>query len=658
MWRIEGRPGGPGAAVLSSAPPVEAKPSELESPSEEILPAEIAFLEGRHADRATLLRAVATGRRWRVSSEQVLLASGLIAQTTYYRALSAHLGLRFARLSDRTVNWQAFAHPKGAAMARANIVPLARTAPGLRVAIAPEGRALRRLISLTARPDATRLLRNHLLLATPRDIASAVKRGLDREMLEHAGGHLARSTPELSAAAGIGLRQKTVLAALVTLCLSVIAAAPALSVNAITVLLALSFAPVNILRTAAVLAASRVRHRQGGTVALPARHADDHGLPVYTLLVPLFKEAAVLPQLVKALQRIDYPAAKLDIKLIFEAEDREGLAVAQALRLPASFQRVVVPFSRPQTKPKALNFALQLARGSLVAVYDAEDRPEPNQLRRAVAAFAAGPPELACVQARLGFYNARRNWLTRQFALEYAALFEAQLPALETLRLPIPLGGTSNHFRRDRLEEVGAWDPHNVTEDADLGIRLARKGYRCAMLDSHTAEEACAGFAVWLRQRTRWLKGWMLTYGVHMRAPRQLWRDLGARGFVAFNVLIAGTVLSALAHPIFAAVIFYQLLTGIIFADPVSAAGWGFAVVNTFNLTVGYAAAILLGWIGVRKRGLSDLSRALKWMPVYWLLISLAAYRALWHFVRQPFFWEKTEHSVSRFRLPRRARLR
>jgi cellulose synthase/poly-beta-1,6-N-acetylglucosamine synthase-like glycosyltransferase len=323
----------------------------------------------------------------------------------------------------------------------------------------------------------------------------------------------------------------------------------------------------------------------------------------------------------------------------------------QVLRLPANFQRVIVPPGQPQTKPKALNFALQLARGSLVAVYDAEDRPEPNQLRQAVAAFAAGPPELACVQAPLGFYNAGQNWLTCQLAIEYASLFDAQLPALAVLRLPIPLGGTSNHFRRDLLEEVGAWDPYNVTEDADLGIRLARHGYRCAMLSSHTYEEACGRFPAWLRQRTRWIKGWLQTYFVHMRAPLRLWRELGTTGFLAFNVLIAGTAVSALAHPIFSAVILYQLATGIIFADPASAAGLWLVALNAFNLTVGYMAAILLGWIGVRRRGLKRLVGALKWMPVYWLLISLAGYRAIWELVRRPFHWDKTEHTATRFRL-------
>ena len=624
----------------------------------EALPPEISFLEGRHVDCGTLSRAAAAARRWRVSPEQVLLNTGLITQITYYRALGAHLGLSFSRLPENAVNWRAFKHPKGAAMARANIVPLARTGEGLRVAIAPQGRALRRLVMLSRRPDATRALRNHLIIATPGDVAGIVQRGRNEAMLAHACRNLADSSPASSAASGLGLVQASVLAVSAAVCLAALAAAPAFTLAALAVVLAVIFAAVNILRTMTVLAATRARGR-GAERAAPAGDAADvapdgtaeEDLPVYTLLVPLLNEAAVLPQLVKALRRLDYPAAKLDIKLIFEAHDRETLAAAQALRLPASFHRVVVPPGGPRTKPKALNFALQLARGSLVVVYDAEDRPEPNQLRRAVAAFAAGPPELACVQAPLGFYNTGCNWLTRQFGIEYAALFDAQLPALEALRLPIPLGGTSNHFRRDRLEEVGAWDPYNVTEDADLGIRLARRGYRCAMLNSRTFEEACGRLPGWLGQRTRWIKGWLQTYFVHMRAPLLLWRELGPKGFIAFNVLIAGTVVSALAHPVFSAAIVYALMTGLVFAEPPSPGRLGLAAINTFNLTVGYTAAILLGWLGVKKRGLNGLAAALKWMPVYWLLISLAAYHALWELARRPFHWDKTEHGGSRYRL-------
>jgi hypothetical protein len=273
----------------------------------ERLPPEISFLEGRHVDRETLVRAVATARRWRVSPEQVLLDTGLITQTTYYRALSAHIGLTFSQLHESAVNWSAFRHPKGAAMARANIVPLSRAPGGMRIAVAPRGRALRRLISLSQRPEATRLLRDHLFLATPRAVAGVVQHGLHRQMLAHAGEHLATSAPHLSARGGLGLGQKSALAMAGAICLAAFVAAPAVTLAAIAVVLALIFAAVNSLRTAAVLTATRVR-RRASKASVPVDRMPDGELPLYTLLVPLFKEAAVVPQLVKALRRLDYPA--------------------------------------------------------------------------------------------------------------------------------------------------------------------------------------------------------------------------------------------------------------------------------------------------------------------------------------------------------------
>ena len=250
----------------------------------------------------------------------------------------------------------------------------------------------------------------------------------------------------------------------------------------------------------------------------PAR-IEDAELPVYTLLVPLYREANMLGGLTRALSRLDYPAAKLDIKLILEAVDAETIAAARALDLPGNVEILVVPDLHPRTKPKALNYALPFARGDYLVIYDAEDRPERDQLRKALAAFRQGPPNLACLQSKLNLYNADDNWLTRQFTIEYGALFDGLLPALDRLRLPIPLGGTSNHFRVAALKWLMAWDPFNVTEDADLGTRLARSGYRCQVLSSTTFEEAPVKFVSWLRQRTRWIKGYMQTWLVHMRQP-------------------------------------------------------------------------------------------------------------------------------------------
>jgi cellulose synthase/poly-beta-1,6-N-acetylglucosamine synthase-like glycosyltransferase len=235
----------------------------------------------------------------------------------------------------------------------------------------------------------------------------------------------------------------------------------------------------------------------------------DHKLPFYIIIAPLHREATLVAKLAVALARIDYPPEKLDIKLVLEEDDHETRAAAERLKLMAPFETIVVPPAHPRTKPKALASALPFARGSFGVVYDAEDEPEPDQLRKALAAFSSDPSRLACVQARLAIDNANDGWLCRHFAAEYAGQFDLFLPALARLRLPLPLGGTSNHFRMDALREVGGWDPFNVTEDADLGIRLARFGFRSGVIESATWEEAPVTLRQWLPQRTRWFKGWM-----------------------------------------------------------------------------------------------------------------------------------------------------
>lgn len=380
----------------------------------------------------------------------------------------------------------------------------------------------------------------------------------------------------------------------------------------------------------------------------PAAATPDAQLPIYTVLVPIFRETAVLPDLIAALRSLDYPAPKLDIKLILEETDEETVSAVRAMSLPANFDIIVVPDGQPRTKPKACNFALQFATGEYAVIYDAEDRPEPDQLRKAVAAFRRAPPEVVCLQAKLNFYNASENWLSKQFTIEYTSLFWGILPALDMLRLPIPLGGTSNHFRIRALRELGAWDAFNVTEDADLGMRIYRAGYRCKVLDSVTYEEAACQFGNWLRQRTRWLKGWMQTYAVHMREPGVLYRELGRGGFLAFQGLFAAVLISALAHPLFYILLIYDALHGSLLRQAESLLGWQFWTIAVFNLVAGYGVAAVLGVVALKMRGIVGLIPQITLIPVYWLLISFAAYRAAFQFVTKPFHWEKTEHGLSR----------
>src|SRR5208282_646403 len=280
-------------------------------------------------------------------------------------------------------------------------------------------------------------------------------------------------------------------------------------------------------------------------VAPPA--LSDRALPTYTIIAPMYREASVAAQFVAALKALDYPAAKLEIKLVLENDDSETAAALRKTGLAPNMEIVITPDGAPRTKPRALNVALPLARGKLLAIYDAEDRPEPDQLRIAAAAYAVAGPRVACLQARLTVDNGGDGFFPYFFAVGYASLFDVINPGLGKLGMPMPLGGTSNHFRTALLRRVVGWDAWNVTEDADLGLRLARFGYQVETIDSATYEDAPVTFSDWLGQRTRWLKGWMQTLAVFLRTPRHYIRKMGLfRAFAALCVMV-----SLIAGPLF-----------------------------------------------------------------------------------------------------------
>ena len=365
----------------------------------------------------------------------------------------------------------------------------------------------------------------------------------------------------------------------------------------------------------------------------------DRELPVYTVIAPLHREARVVDQLLSAIERLDYPAGKLDVILIVEANDPETHAAITGRKHRLPITVIPAPPVGPCTKPKALNIALELARGVFVAVYDAEDRPDSNQLRCALQAFHSGDDDLACVQARL-CVDTKLTWLARYFTAEYAGHFDVFLSKLAALGLPLPLGGSSNHFRTAVLRQVGGWDPYNVTEDADLGMRLARFGYRCAVINSTTYEEAPTSVRRWLGQRSRWFKGWMQTFLVHMREPRQLLRELGLRGFVTFLLVVGGNAFAAMAHPIFVVGLFCRIAFGV--GDPLEIATCAASVL------IGYMPSIFLAWRGLSYRGVPKRLRILAWTPVHWLLLSVAAWRAAGELIATPSYWNKTEHGLDK----------
>ena len=381
---------------------------------------------------------------------------------------------------------------------------------------------------------------------------------------------------------------------------------------------------------------------------LATKNLREERLPVYSVLVPLYREPKVLPRLLTCLANFDYPHDKLDIKIIVEQHDEVTRTALAAFELPPHFQVIVVPPGSPQTKPRALNYAMLFARGELLTIYDAEDIPSPRQLRCAAERFAEAPEWLACLQARLAIYNRNENWLTRQFALEYAVLFFSILPSLAAMDMPIPLGGTSNHFRVKALQHAGCWDPFNVTEDADLGMRLSRLGYSVGVLDSDTFEEACLTRKAWTRQRARWLKGFLQTWLVHMRQPLRCWRELGNAGFLVLQTTTLAVFVSALFHPITLIYMGWELANSLQSERSLLQSGTWLSGLGLAIFVAGYGAAMLIAARAVPRQRLTGAWKMVLTMPVYWMLMMPAAWLALYQFVTDVHGWNKTEHGLSK----------
>lgn len=373
----------------------------------------------------------------------------------------------------------------------------------------------------------------------------------------------------------------------------------------------------------------------------------DVDLPIYTVLVPVFREARIVGRLVENLGRLDYPIDKLEVLILVEEEDDETRDAIAASDPPENFIVVVVPKGAPQTKPRACNVGLAVARGEYLVIYDAEDAPEPDQLKKTVIAFDRSGPTTVVMQAALNYFNARENVLTRMFSLEYSYWFDYMLAGLDVRDLPIPLGGTSNHFRTGALRELGGWDPYNVTEDADLGIRSSALGYRVGVVDSTTMEEATSRMGIFIGQRSRWIKGYMQTALVHARRPDRLVGKIGLRRFGAFALLIAGTPLTFLGVIPFTALLLSSFFLP--WADFSGAFPPFVLWLCLLNFLVGNGLMVYLNMMGPYKRGAFWLVGWALLNPIYWLLHSAASYKALWQLITKPHYWQKTEHGMSTF---------
>jgi len=415
----------------------------------------------------------------------------------------------------------------------------------------------------------------------------------------------------------------------------------------------------------------------------------DDELPVYTVFLPLYHEGNIAAKLVRNMGRLDYPKDKLEVLLLLEADDEETREALSRTGMPDYCRVLTVPDAPPKTKPRACNYGLAEAKGEFSVIYDAEDAPEPDQLKKAYAAFRRDPEKnVLCVQAKLNYFNSRYNLLTRLFTIEYSTYFDLTLPGYQLFRLPLPLGGTSNHFRTEILRKVGGWDPFNVTEDCDLGLRIYEYGYRTLLINSTTWEEANCQVGNWMRQRSRWVKGFIQTHLVHYRNPFATVRRLGYYGAFGGFLAVGGSAMMMLTNLVFWAVLLlyagllvHGALHGIPVADQIvgprfdaayegirigrlSLKAWPLVYygpgedpfwsifsriffVGSLIMFLANFIFIAIGVVACVKRKFYHLIPASFLMPFYWLLISLAAWKGFWQIFTKPFYWEKTKHGLT-----------
>jgi cellulose synthase/poly-beta-1,6-N-acetylglucosamine synthase-like glycosyltransferase len=488
-------------------------------------------------------------------------------------------------------------------------------------------------------------LRIEKVLGTEQDITQLLSQDQGSRFSQEAVYKLLTRLPEESASRVFTPSQIAVGYGLLVLLLWGLASAPWTTLTILVLLVNLFYVASIFFKFVLSLVGSADRFHQISDEEVAA--LDDRTLPIYTILVPVYKEPEVIPILINSLSKLDYPHERLDVIILLEENDQATIEAARAAKPPRYVRLLIVPDSKPKTKPKACNYGLAFARGEYLTIYDAEDIPDPDQLKKAVIAFKKGDPSLVCVQAALNYFNRNENFLTRMFTLEYSYWFDYLLPGLETLKMPIPLGGTSNHFRTDRLRELQGWDPFNVTEDADLGIRASQHGYTVGVINSTTYEEANCALKNWIRQRSRWIKGYMQTWLVHNRHPLRSLRKLGLKNWLAYQFFIGGSFLTFLTSPIMWLLFFYWLLTRAHWLQNIFPS-W-LIYLGLFNLLVGNAIGIYLNLVAVFRRGYYDLAFYALLNPIYWQLHSIAAYMALWQLFTKPFYWEKTVHGISKF---------
>lgn len=489
-----------------------------------------------------------------------------------------------------------------------------------------------------------------LLIASDLDVMWVMHRNYGMENVKRAVFELADRDRERSAMVSFTDSQLIIIAVITGITVSALFLWPVATVVVLNFLITFIFFGSVFFKFFLAIVGSTVEMNKTVTKEETDSLNDDE-LPLYTIQLPVYKESEVVRSLVRRLTSLDYPRHLLDIKLLIEEDDEMTLNALRDLDIPAIFEPLIVPHHMPKTKPKACNYGLYYTSAEYLTIYDAEDIPDSDQLKKAVALFNKLPEDHVIIQCSLNYFNRSENFLTRMFTMEYSTWFDYMLPGLDKVKVPIPLGGTSNHFKYKILMELGGWDPFNVTEDADMGIRTYARGYKVGVLDSTTFEEANKAPGNWIRQRSRWIKGYMQTWLVHMRHPVELIRTIGWKGFMGFQLFIGGTFMTFLLYPI----LLFLFMIYLVFQPEVYHQFFpeyilGIALVN---LLLGNALIIYITMMSVYKRKYFELIPYALLNPFYWLFHSVAAYKGLWQLITKPFYWEKTTHGITDFNKPK-----
>lgn len=600
------------------------------------LPVGELLVRGGHLQRRILDIGLEHQRDEHAALGEVLISRGFVEELNVYRALGEQWGTPCLDLEKHWVDEELSRALPSSVAVKHRMVPI-RSTPTLVLMAMADPRSADALAAAEAAYGRRIVAR----LAPPGAIRRAQEKLFQLPLVTESTRGLETRQPEESAHRLLTRPQRTALIVLAVIALLGFVILRGEFFVVLAGIVILLYAAVVVFRTYVIYRGAKYGRAE---LVSPEEIASLTDLPVYTILCPLFREAGVLPQLVKAIGSLNYPISRLDVKLLLEADDTETLEAIKDYKLASYFDVVVVPAEGQRTKPKACNYGLLFARGEYTVIYDAEDIPEPDQLKKALFLFRKHGEKIGCVQAKLSYYNAHQNILTGWFALEYLAWFSFFLPGLQDLGLPIPLGGSSNHLRTDLLHKVGAWDPNNVTEDADLGMRLLRHGYETVVVESTTGEEANSDFVNWVRQRSRWGKGYAVSWLVQMRHPLALFHDLGFWGFLAIQLMLGGSYALSLLNLMMWSLTITWFLTAFGFIAYLFP-GWVYFVALTELLIGNFFFVYLNIWSAEHLKDYR-LARLALLSPVYWLMMSLAMIKATLQIVDKSTFWEKTVHGL------------